>query len=143
MHPQPHVSALSSQHYAVIATYFLRHYLEVDLYVLSITYFGRQRLINALLRLYPTEDEFNSRDESTKSHFSDILSSLVCIAHILPLACRSEKVLKKIFDSNCKYPHLEETFHGEWPLNGWCDHIIQPAQDAVLEYYKVRTTIST
>jgi len=30
-------------------------------------------------------------------------------------------------------------FHKIWTLDGWNDHIIQPARDAVLDYYKVRT----
>ena len=29
-------------------------------------------------------------------------------------------------------------FHGYWTLDGWNDDIIQPARDAVLEYYEVR-----
>ena len=28
-------------------------------------------------------------------------------------------------------------FHADWTLDGWNDHIIQPARDAVLDYYKV------
>jgi len=28
-------------------------------------------------------------------------------------------------------------FHAQWTLDGWNDHIIQPALDAVLDYYKV------
>jgi len=28
-------------------------------------------------------------------------------------------------------------FHAKWTLDGWNDHIIQPARDAVLDYYKV------
>lgn len=83
-----------------------------------------------------TEDEFNSYDVSVRSCFSDILSTLICIAHVLPLACKSEKVLEEIFDSNNKWLR-KRTFHQIWTLNGWCDHVIQPARDAVLEYYKV------
>ena len=45
----------------------------------------------------------------------------------------------EITNCNPKYPHLKKTFHAKWNLNGWCDHVIQPARDAVLEYYKVRT----
>lgn len=96
-------------------------------------------LINALLRLCSTEDEFNSVSdfESAKSCISNILSTLLCIAHVLPLACRSEEVLTEIFNPNSRYSHREQNFHEQWILNGWCDPIIQPARDAVLEYYKV------
>jgi len=45
----------------------------------------------------------------------------------------------EITNCNPKYPHLKKTFHAKWNLNGWCDHVIQPARDAVLEYYKVCT----
>ena len=32
-----------------------------------------------------------------------------------------------------------QSFHADFTLDGWNDHIIQPARDAVLNYYKVRT----
>jgi len=35
--------------------------------------------------------------------------------------------------------HGPRNFHANFTLNGWNDHIIQPARDAVLDYYKVRT----
>jgi len=44
---------------------------------------------------------------------------------------------------NCIFPrevHKLRNFHAEWTLGGWNDHIIQPAQDAVIDYYKVRTS---
>ena len=31
-------------------------------------------------------------------------------------------------------------FHAGWTLDGWNDNIIQPALDAVLDYYKVCTS---
>jgi len=43
----------------------------------------------------------------------------------------------------CIFPrevHKLRNFHAEWTLDGWNDHIIQPAQDAVIDYYKVRTS---
>ena len=30
-----------------------------------------------------------------------------------------------------------EDFHARWALGGWNDHIIQPALDAALDYYRV------
>jgi len=39
--------------------------------------------------------------------------------------------------------HGPRNFHADFPLNGWNDHIIQPARDAVLDYYKVRTLYPT
>jgi len=39
--------------------------------------------------------------------------------------------------------HGPMNFHADFTLNGWNDHIIQPARDAVLDYYKVRTLYPT
>ena len=39
--------------------------------------------------------------------------------------------------------HGPMNFHADFTLNGWNDHIIQPARDAVLDYYKVRTPYPT
>ena len=93
--------------------------------------------------LCPTERIFNLSADDVKEQHSNILSALLCIAHALPLACRSEETLADIFtntymDSN----GFEETrsvqdFHGCWTLDGWNDGIIQPARDAVLHYYEV------
>jgi len=58
------------------------------------------------------------------------------VTHVLPLACDSKEVREYIFR-----PHIDWSFHRNWPLNGWNDDIIQPARDAVLEYYKVGTTL--
>jgi len=33
------------------------------------------------------------------------------------------------------------SFHAKWCLDGWNDDVIQPARDAVLNYYKVRVSI--
>jgi len=40
------------------------------------------------------------------------------------------------WDLGCAY-----SFHERWPLDGWNDDSIQPARDAVLNYYKVRAQI--
>jgi len=37
---------------------------------------------------------------------------------------------------------IPRTFHAEWLLDGWNDHVIQPARDAVLSYYKVCVSIA-
>jgi len=72
---------------------------------------------------------FNSSDDDIKKIHSETLSYMIYIAHVLPLAYNSEDVLRHIIDS-C----LIDKFHQKWPLNGWNDGIIGPAQDAVLEY---------
>jgi len=33
------------------------------------------------------------------------------------------------------------SFHEKWSLDGWNDDVIQPARDAVLNYYKVRVSM--
>ena len=53
---------------------------------------------------------------------------------MLPLACESKKVLNHISPGS---RGSRRYFHEGWRLDGWNDHIIQPARDAVLEYYKV------
>jgi len=73
---------------------------------------------------------FNSSDDNAKKAYSDTLSAMIYIAHVLPRAGRSPFLELCI---KLGYHHLN------WPLNGWNDEIIQPARDAVLEYYKVST----
>jgi len=84
-------------------------------------------------------------DDWTKRHYSEILSVLLYIAHVLPLACKSEEILKYIFLPEDRTEGWEDppNFHANFPLNGWNNHIIQPARDAVLDYYKVRTLYPT
>ena len=83
-------------------------------------------------KLCSSEDIFNSSDDGVKKKHTETLSYMVYVAHVLPLACDSKAVRKSIF-----IPRSSWNFHGKWPLNGWNDDIIQPARDAVLEYYKV------
>jgi len=78
-----------------------------------------------------------------KRNHSDTLSVLLYIAHVLPLACKSHAIVGHIlrtegrsYSSRWRAPR---NFHAKFTLNGWNDHIIQPARDAVLDYYKVRT----
>jgi len=83
--------------------------------------------------LCPNIDEFDKADDWKKMRYSDSLVALRCITHALPLSCKDTKVLQLISD---------EGFHKKWSLNGWNGHIIQPARDAVLDYYKVCDPIS-
>jgi len=85
-----------------------------------------------------TED-WKERNHSKK------LSVLLYITHVLPLACKSEEILKYIFLPEDRTEGWEDppNFHANFPLNGWNNHIIQPARDAVLDYYKVRTLYLT
>jgi len=73
---------------------------------------------------------FNSSDDNAKKAYSDTLSAMIYIAHVLPRAGISPFLRLLISLGN---------YHFKWPLNGWNDEIIQPARDAVLEYYKVST----
>jgi len=64
--------------------------------------------------------------------------ALLCITHVLPLACKSDGIVRRVF-LKLKGWEWEQDFHVKWTLDGWNDHIIQPARDAVLNYYKVGT----
>lgn len=95
--------------------------------------------------LCASADAFNNANNMTKTLHSNTLSALLCIAHVLPLACESDEVLELIFlpedcDTHEKFP---PNFHAHFTLNGWNNHIIQPARDAVLDYYKVCTPNSS
>ena len=72
---------------------------------------------------------------------SKTLSVLLYIAHLLPLAWISEDILKDILlpEDRTEGWKGPVNFHATFTLNGWNDHIIQPARDAVLDYYKVCT----
>jgi len=73
-----------------------------------------------------------------KRNHSKTLLVLLYIPHLLPLACMSKDILEYIFRPKCIHrwqrPH---NFHATFTLDLWNDHIIQPARDAVLDYYKV------
>jgi len=83
-----------------------------------------------------------AKDEEKRNH-SKTLSVLLYITHLLPLACKSEEILEYIFLPEDLTRGWEDprNFHADFTLSGWNDHIIQPARDAVLDYYKVRTRI--
>ena len=80
--------------------------------------------------LCSSEEIFNSSDDDVKEEHSEILSYMAYVAHVLPLACGSKEIEGEIF-------HPTWNFHRKWPLNGWNNDILQPARDAVLEYYQV------
>jgi len=56
--------------------------------------------------------------------------ALRCITHLLPLSSKDRIILQLISDKGV---------HRAWKLDGWNDHIIQPARDAVFNYYQVCT----
>jgi len=93
--------------------------------------------------LCPSADVFHRATDSDKKTHSNVLFALLCIAHALPLACKSEKIMEYIFFGNILGRKPIRNFHGTWTLDGWNDRIIQPARDAVLDYYKVRAGICT
>ena len=140
MHPQQLRFTLSGRHYVSVALYFMRNYLRWRSYVWWVLDIMPifQSLANQHLHFRPCQnaDMFNSLDEDAKRKYSEVLSALLCISHVLPLAQKSWPLLQEIFQYSDD-PH--ESFHTKWTLDGWNDHIIQPARDAVLEYLKVRT----
>jgi len=85
---------------------------------------------------------FHRATDSDKKTHSNVLFALLCIAHTLPLACESETIIEYIFSGNILGREPIWNFHAKWTLDGWNDEIIQPARDAVLNYYKVRAGIS-
>ena len=86
-----------------------------------------------------------AKPDKKQKHSKNLLV-LLYIAHVLPLACMSKYALLYIFytqeDGKWSWPGLRN-FHANFILDGWNDHIIQPARDAVLGYYQVRTPYLT
>jgi len=91
--------------------------------------------------LCPSADAFHRAADSDKKAHSNVLFALLCIAHALPLACKSETIMRCVFYNSLSGIPLQN-FHANWTLDGWNDGIIQPARDAVLDYYKVCAGIS-
>jgi len=78
-----------------------------------------------------------AKDNKKRKH-SKHLSVLLYVVHVLPQACKSEDILQYIFVPNCTEGwRRPRNFHADFTPDGWNDHIIQPARDAVLDYYKV------
>jgi len=76
-------------------------------------------------------------DEKKKAYLEN-QSTLLCIAHVLPLASKSEDIMGHIFLPEYRSGGWNPwNFHEEWTLDGWNDYIIKPARDSVLGYYKV------
>jgi len=75
-------------------------------------------------------NEFDKADRQGKAAHSYSLVAMCCITHVLPLSCKDIEILQLISFRG---------FHRTWKLDGWNDYIIQPARDAVLNYYKVCT----
>jgi len=74
-----------------------------------------------------------------KQSHSENLLVLLYIAHLLPLACKSDEIMRFVFrrEDHSRGWYSQRNFHANFTLNGWNDHIIQPARDAILDYYKV------
>ena len=86
--------------------------------------------------LLSSADAFHwATDSEKRGHFNAVFD-LLCIAHVLPLVCESKIIMERIWIRG------RSNFHRNWTLDGWNDGIIQPARDAVLNYYKVRAGIS-
>jgi len=110
-------------------------------------FFGKETcdIIRRIVALHPQRHrlEFTAYHYATVAQYimngglsSNGSAMLSVITHVLPLACMSGGILKKIFIDRCCQM---ENFHAKWTLDGQSDHIIQPARDAVLDYYKVCT----
>ena len=78
-------------------------------------------------------NEFDAADDCKKKAHSEALLALRCITHTLPLACRSKLILHF-----APYKRFLDT----WNLDGWNDHSLKPARDAILDYYQVCDSIS-
>jgi len=137
--PQQQRFALSGQHYAAVALYFMKKYRYRSSFMKWVldTMPIFQSLADQHLHFRPCRnaDMFNLFDEDAKRKYSEDLSTLLCIAHVLPLAQRCWRLVLEISGIS----RNTEPFHAKWTLDGWNDHIIQPARDAVLEYYWVRS----
>jgi len=95
--------------------------------------------------LCQSADEFHMAGDWKKRKHSKSLLFLLYVAHLLPLARKSDEIMGYIFHTEDRSIcwHGPSNFHANFTLNGWNDHIIQPARDAVLDYYKVCTQYPT
>ena len=118
LHPERQKLNFTGQHYAVVARYFM-----------CIDYRLFERISPISDRWPRNTNEFDRASELTKQKYSETLLALGYFTHVLPLSCKDAIILLWIF---------HKRFHRRWILDGWNDHIIQPARDAVLDYYKVR-----
>ena len=79
-------------------------------------------------------------DDKKKRDHSKQLSLLLYLPHALPRACKHEGIMRNIYLPEASNGWGARNFHANITLDGWNDPIIQLALDAVLDYYKVRTT---
>jgi len=80
-------------------------------------------------------NEFYMADDEKKRNHSKKLSLLLYLPHVLPRACKHKIIRRYIFHPEASNGRRAWNFHADITLDG-----IQPALDAVLDYYKVRTT---
>jgi len=85
-----------------------------------------------------------AEDWKKRDHSKNLLV-LLYIAHVLPQAFKSKYILGNIFflEDRTQIWGDPRNFHANFPLDGRNDHTIQPARDAVLDYYNVRTPCLT
>jgi len=142
-HPQYQRLEFTVQHYTTAAEYFMG--ILDPLYVFGFKYCHSCANNCNYFSLCQSTDEFHMADDEKKREHSENLSVLLCIAHLLPLARKSDAIMGYIFhtEDRSRRQHGPRNFHTKFTLNGWNDHIIQPARDAVLDYYKVRTPYPT
>ena len=141
---QYHRLEFTGQHYATVAEYFMTIFLYSSLVFSSKSCYSCADHCH-YFSLCQSADEFYMAEHWSKRYHSDNLSVLLYIAHLLPLACKSDEIMVYIFhtENRGRSQHGPRNFHTKFTLSGWNDHIIQPARDAVLDYYKVRTPYPT
>jgi len=138
-HPQYQWLVFTGQHYTTVAEYLM--IILHPLYVFSFKYCyscADQRHFSSLCR--SAEELYVAEDETKRNHTKNVLV-LLYITHVLRHACKSAKIMRHIFhteDRNRRW-YNQKNFHANFTLDGWNDRIIQPARDAVLDYYKVHT----
>ena len=142
-YPQYQRLEFTGQHYTIVAEYFMQFLYRPYVFGFKSCYSCANQC--DYFSLLQSADEFHVAEDQKKKAHSKTLSFLLYIAHLLPLACKSEEILEYIFLSEHRTDSWEDppNFHADFTLNGWNDHIIQPARDAVLDYYKVRTLYPT
>jgi len=124
LHPERQIFDFTEQHNAMVAQYFMLAYTG-DRYLVSDTFISDT---DTCFRFFPNTDEYENANNWKKEVHSNSLVALRCITRVLPLSCKDKTILQWISATR---------FHGRWNLDGWNDHIIQPARDSVLDYYQV------
>jgi len=80
--------------------------------------------------LCQSSNEFHMAEDWKKRDHAKNLAVLLYIAHVLPQAFKSKYILGNIFfiEDRTKIWGDPRNFHANFPLDGWNDHIIQPAR---------------